>query len=50
LKIVLPNKLDLNDHDVVYLIAFCIAHGLVLYCSSLSDTTNVLKKSRDVFK
>jgi len=37
------NKRDLNDHDVVY--AFCIADGLVLYCS---QTTNVLKKSMDV--
>ena len=33
----LQNKLDLNDHDVI---AFCIAHGLVLL---LSDTANVVK-------
>ena len=35
----LANKLDLNDHDVI---AFCIAHGLVLL---LSDTANVVKIS-----
>ena len=31
---VLPNKLDLNDHDDVGLIAFfCIAHDLLFYFS-----------------
>jgi hypothetical protein len=36
LKILPPNKLNLNDHD---LIAFCIAHGLVLYRSQTLQTS-----------